>query len=119
MKAKNITSVAQEFIWEFFSDCDGAMLVKNRKYPFLEILVFYHLIHNQYHKVFHYHKWEINTKIYRTGSCYALFFPEEKNRKLVKIFSEGTIIKDSDHELETIQSEAQIILEGNQIYRSF
>ena len=117
MKANNITSAAQEFIREFFSDCDGAMLVKIRKESFLEILIFYHLIHNQYQKLYHYRTWEISTKIYRTGNCYALLFPVEKNRKLVRMFSDGTIIKDNDHKLETIQSEAQIMLERNQIYR--
>ena len=116
MKAKNITLVAQKFIREFFSDCNGAMLVKNKKESLLEILVFYNLIHNQYQKVYYYQNWEISTKIYRTGSCYALLFPAEKNH-LVKMFSDGTIIKDNDHELEIIQSEAQIMLERNQIYR--
>ena len=117
MKTKNVTLVAQEFIREFFSDCDGAMLVINKKEQFLEILVFYHLIHNQYQKVFHYHTWEISTKIYRTGNCYALLFPVAKNHRLVKKFSDGTIIKDNDHELETIRSEAQIMLERDQIYK--
>jgi hypothetical protein len=45
--------VDHELIREVFSDCDGAMLVKNKKEGLLEILVFYYLIHAQYQKVFH------------------------------------------------------------------
>jgi hypothetical protein len=117
MNTKNSTSVAHEFIREVFSDCDGAMLVKNKKEGFLEILVFYNLIHAQYQKDFHYHSWEISTTTYRTGDCYALIFPAGKHHKRVKMFSEGTIIKDNKHQLETIQAEARIMLERDQVYR--
>ncbi len=117
MNTKSITSTAREFILEFFLDCDGAMLVKNKKEGVLEILVFYNLIQAQYQKDFQYHNWKINTTIYRTSNCYALIVPIGKNRMLVKMFSNATIIKDNKHELETIQSEARIILERDQIYK--
>ncbi len=116
MKANKNTSVAREFIGEFFSDCSGAMMVKSRKNQTLEILVFYNDINSHYQKVFHYHNWEISTKIYRTSNCYALLHPEENNHKLARMFSNGTILKDYDHEVETIQSEAQIMIESNHIY---
>jgi hypothetical protein len=117
MNTKNSTSTAQKFIREFFSDCDGAMLVQSKKEGMLEIMVFYNLIHAHYQKDFHYHSWEISIATYRTGNCYALLFPVGKHHKRARMFSDGTIIKDNKRELEIIQSEAKIMLEREQIYR--
>ncbi len=116
MKASKKVGVARKFIHDFFSDCNGALMLKSSQDHFFEILLFYNHMNFYHQNVFQYHRWEISIKIFHTSSCYNLLRSNECSLKMVKGFSTGTIIKDHDYEIEILQLEAQIILENNQVY---
>jgi hypothetical protein len=106
----NSRTTAKEFINKYFPDCDGAMIVhpeEDHNTP-IEIIVFYHNINTHYHKNFTFRESNIDVKVYRTSNC---SFLSTKNawqaEDLVRLLSQGTIIKDYNHEVETILAEAQ------------
>jgi hypothetical protein len=109
-------TTAKEFINKYFPDCDGAMIVHPGEdhSTSIEIIVFYHNINTHYHKNFTFRECNIDVKVYRTSNCSFLATKNTPQAEdLVHILSQGTIIKDYNHEVETILAEAQS-MHGNE-----
>lgn len=108
-------TTAKDLISKYFSDCDGAMIVRPEKGKSndIEVIVFYHNINTNYQKRFSFQGMQINVKVYRTSHCsfLAIGYQNPHIDTLVNLLSQGTIIKDYNHEVETIMTEAQQVRE--------
>ena len=103
-------TTAKDFINKYFPDCDGAMIVpaKGDNTLPIEIIVFYHNINIHYQKNFTFRGNDIDVKIYRTSNFSFLATENTwQSEDSVRLLSQGTIIKDYNHEVETILAEAQ------------
>ena len=110
----DLVTTAREFINKYFPDCDGAMIVHQEDTTTnIEIIVFYHNINTHYHKSFNFRGSNMDVKVYRTSNCSFLSFGDHSQHTdaLVRLLSQGTIIKDYNHEVETIMAEAQLMHE--------
>ncbi len=104
------TATAKDFINKYFPDCDGAMMMpaEGDDMSPIEIIVFYHNINIHYHKNFTFRGNSIDVKVYRTSNCSFLATENTPQaEEIVRLLSQGTIIKDYNHEVETILAEAQ------------
>ncbi len=108
-------TTAKEFLNIYFPDCDGAMVVhpEKNKATHIEIIIFYHNINTHYHKKFNFRETAIDVKVYRTSNCSFLSTdkPSPQTDALASLLSAGIIIKDYNHEVETILAEARTMRE--------